>query len=90
MIYIEGTNGRLPNQDLLNSVNVITQYTGGIPVVLYDGGDDMLRARLEGFLPSFLRNSHVIDYLVRGSHILRHVGYQSGGQPSGIHGLFHQ
>ncbi|KAL1729247.1 Gaa1-like protein [Schizophyllum commune] len=38
-LYFEGLNGRLPNQDLLNSIFRIARNTVGVPVVLYDYKD---------------------------------------------------
>ncbi|TEB26622.1 Gaa1-domain-containing protein [Coprinellus micaceus] len=60
-VFHEGLNGRLPNQDLINSFERISRFTGGVPVVLYD----------------------------HAKNVVRHVGYQGPGRPSGIHGLFH-
>ncbi|KAL1762285.1 Gaa1-like protein [Schizophyllum commune] len=38
-LYFEGLNGRLPNQDLLNSIFRIARNTVGVPVILYDYKD---------------------------------------------------
>ncbi|KAF9791259.1 Gaa1-domain-containing protein, partial [Thelephora terrestris] len=94
-IFWEGLNGRLPNQDLLNSFHIISRNTGGVPVLLYDNYDpddnnwgDPLPLL---WLPSILKNNgRVKDYVYRARNLLRHVSYQARGHPSGIHGLLHQ
>lgn len=93
-IFWEGLNGRLPNQDLLNSFHIISRNSG-VPVLLYDNydpGDSNWRDPLPLlWLPSALRNNwRVKDYVYRARNLLRHVSYQARGHPSGIHGLLHQ
>lgn len=86
----EGANGRLPNQDLINSLSVISKYTGNVQIVLYDQSADELRARISEKLPNSLKQPVVINYAMRAYHILRHMGFQASGRPSGVHGLFHK
>jgi len=92
----EGLNGRLPNQDLLNSFQRISRYTGGVPVVLYDHLDprDYPGERskmIPSWVPSAARDQPDVQaYVYQGKNILRHVGYQSRGRASGVHGLLHQ
>lgn len=94
---LEGVNGRLSNQDLVNSFERIAR-SSGVPTVLYDHIDwrDSVanRAELEiipPWAPSFLRDNHDAQtYAFQAKNVLRHVGYQARGQPSGVHGLFHQ
>lgn len=91
----EGLNGRLPNQDLLNSFHIISRNTGGVPVLLYDNVDpsdsNWQDPPLVSWLPSVLRdNQRVKNYAYRARNLLRHVSYQARGHPSGIHGLLHQ
>lgn len=91
----EGVNGRLPNQDLLNSVQVISRWTGGVPVMVYNHPNEP-RAHHHSEHPvlkqfdSLLNRHAVKEYEMRAKNILTHVAYQSRGSPSGVHGLFHQ
>jgi len=95
---IEGLNGRLPNQDLINSFKAISQYTGSVPVLLYDHYEPSEfpgREEIRNFYPSWLPNwlwGHgiVLEYGYRAKNILRHFAYQARGRASGPHGSFHQ
>ena len=83
----EGLNGRLPNQDLLNSLHVIAQRAR-VPVVTYD---HISPPELPNSLPSFLRESQKFkQYTESARNVLRHVGYEAKGGGSGVHGLLHQ
>jgi len=96
-VFREGINGRLPNQDLINSFRVVS-HNLGVPVVLYDHidpseypGHQQLLALLPSWLPkSLVENPVVLAYVYRARNILRHAGYQARGLASGVHGLFHQ
>ncbi|KAJ3895691.1 Gaa1-domain-containing protein [Lentinula edodes] len=85
-IFHEGLNGRLPNQDLLNSFQHISRRTG-VSVVLYDHKDEPeLR-----WLPESIRtHPEIKTYAAQARNLWRHVGYQASGRGSGVHGLFHQ
>lgn len=91
---LEGLNGRLPNQDLLNSVQRIARYTGQVPVTVYDHldwRDSSKQSSEPSFLPSSLRhNSEVKEYTYRARNLIRNFGYQAKGRASGVHGLYHQ
>ena len=97
-IPIEGVNGRLPNQDLINSFNLISQYTAGVPVVMYDHrepnefpGRQQTVEWIPSWVPrSFAEQQDVLEYTYRVRNILKHVGYQARGTASGVHGLLHQ
>ncbi|KDQ60997.1 hypothetical protein JAAARDRAFT_125289 [Jaapia argillacea MUCL 33604] len=97
-IFFEGVNGRLPNQDLLNSFQHISRYTGGVPVLVYDHldprdypGREVEMSNIPSWLPDFVKNMEdVQEYSYAAKNVLRHVGYQARGMPSGVHGLFHQ
>ncbi|KAF8308107.1 Gaa1-like protein [Clavulina sp. PMI_390] len=101
-IFYEGANGRLPNQDLINSLSTIGRWTANIPIILYDRHPDEVAARIIGAFPdafpwNLLKNTQgslkwewLRKYITRSAHVLRHVGYQASGTPSGVHGLFHQ
>ncbi|KAG6833694.1 hypothetical protein H0H87_002891 [Tephrocybe sp. NHM501043] len=83
----KGLNGRLPNQDLLNSLHRISQKEG-VPVINYDHvGLDSLPSRI----PKFIREKPEVQaYVSEAKNILRQFEYQTQGRPSGIHGLFHR
>ncbi|KAI0374870.1 Gaa1-domain-containing protein [Pilatotrama ljubarskyi] len=94
-LFFEGLNGRLPNQDLLNSVSLISRYTVGVPVLVYDHIDPREDRNQPGLLPSWLpeplkTNSDVQEYVTRARNVYRHMNYQARGAASGVHGLFHQ
>ncbi|KIM25331.1 hypothetical protein M408DRAFT_212529 [Serendipita vermifera MAFF 305830] len=95
-LFFEGTNGRLPNQDFANSASTISRSMG-IPWVLYDHNDgDRLNLKGRGILISLLVELAEIfgldvqDYWRRARNIVRNVGYQATGEPSGVHGVFHR
>ncbi|KAJ3490236.1 hypothetical protein NLI96_g1560 [Meripilus lineatus] len=95
-VFFEGLNGRLPNQDLYNSFQVISRHTGGVPVILHDHIDPReFPARENTDLPQWARalfkdNEYMKEYAYRAKSILRTVGYQARGQTSGVHGLLHR
>ncbi|TBU35999.1 Gaa1-domain-containing protein [Dichomitus squalens] len=94
-IFFEGLNGRLPNQDLMNSVGVISRHTGGVPVVVYDDLDPRETPSAPTVVPSWMpeglkNNGDVQEYAMRAKVISRHVNYQARGAASGVHGLLHQ
>ena len=69
----------------------------GVPWVLYDHNDDeRIDLQGRGVLVSLLLEIaelvgvDVQDYLRRGRNLLRNVGYQAMGEPSGVHGVFHK
>ncbi|KAI0636993.1 Gaa1-domain-containing protein [Trametes polyzona] len=94
-LFFEGLNGRLPNQDLMNSFSLISRYTGGVPVVVYDHVDPREDRSRPSLLPSWLpgpvkENRDVQEFASRARNIYRHMNYQARGAASGVHGLFHQ
>lgn len=94
-IIVEGLNGRLPNQDLMNSVSLISRYTAGVPVVVYDHVDPREDRNQPSLLPSWLpavltQNADLQEYAARARNVHRHMNYQARGAASGVHGLFHQ
>ncbi|KAG1756647.1 Gaa1-like protein [Suillus paluster] len=97
-VFHEGLNGRLPNQDLVNSFRLISHYTGGVPMIVYDHlepTDQPNRFPEQSVLPSwvatFLRQSPQLQqYEYRARNVVRHIGYQARGMCSGVHGLMHQ
>ncbi|KAG7092639.1 hypothetical protein E1B28_008980 [Marasmius oreades] len=95
-MFHEGLNGRLPNQDLLNSFQRIAQYRAGVPVIIYDHLDprdypELRNDILPQWIPGFLRDDHdLITYAYQARNVYRHFRYQASGRGSGVHGLFHQ
>ncbi|CAA7271557.1 unnamed protein product [Cyclocybe aegerita] len=93
-VFFEGLNGRLPNQDLINSFERIARYTAGVSVTVYDHLDPRAEPsanKAPWFLPQFIYNiPEVKGYLYQANNIVRHAKYQASGRGSGVHGLFHQ
>ncbi|KAN0076921.1 Gaa1-like, GPI transamidase component domain containing protein [Tylopilus felleus] len=92
-VFFEGLNGRLPNQDLINSLRLISHYTGSVPLVLYDHLEvhDAPQSSLLANAPEFMKRSPQLkEYEYRARNVKRHVSYQARGRPSGPHGLFHR
>ncbi|KAJ7047009.1 Gaa1-like protein [Mycena alexandri] len=87
-IFHEGINGRLPNQDLLNSFQQISKWTGGVPVLVYDHQDSP-QTDIPSWIPSAY-HEEIRAYAYQSKNVLRHLGYQARGRGSGVHGLFHQ
>ncbi|KAF8212021.1 Gaa1-domain-containing protein [Mycena galopus ATCC 62051] len=87
-IFHEGINGRLPNQDLLNSFHYISKWTGGVPVLVYDHLDAP-QSPVPAWIPSTF-HQEIREYNYRSKNVFRHIGYQARGRGSGVHGLFHQ
>ncbi|KAI6028674.1 Gaa1-like GPI transamidase component [Pisolithus orientalis] len=96
-VFFEGLNGRLPNQDLINSVRLISHYTAGVPFVVYDHlepsefPDRWQATSILASAPDFIRRSPQLqDFEYRAKNIARHIDYQARGKPSGAHGLYHK
>ncbi|KAF8480712.1 Gaa1-like protein [Gautieria morchelliformis] len=90
-IFYEGLNGRLPNQDLMNSFHIISTHTGGVPVVVYDHVEEQMDSIISRWLPQLLsRQAYIKEYARRARNVIRHVRYQALGRASGVHGLFHR
>ncbi|KAF8911984.1 Gaa1-like protein [Gymnopilus junonius] len=93
-VFFEGLNGRLPNQDLINSLDRISRYTAGVPMVLYDHLDpreNISADQAPSWMPQSLYGIPEIKaFLFHARNTIRHLGYQVNGRGSGVHGLFHQ
>lgn len=65
-------------------------------MLVYDHSDQSeLPDRVPDFVPKWLpdairRNDATKEYAYRAQNVLRHVGYQTRGRASGVHGLLHQ
>ncbi|KAF8969844.1 Gaa1-like protein [Flammula alnicola] len=93
-VFFEGLNGRLPNQDLINSVDRIARYYAHVPVVLYDHLDPREEPSVNK-APSWIAEAiynvpDIKSYIYQARNVIRHLGYQANGRGSGVHGLFHQ
>ncbi|KAG0699646.1 Gaa1-like protein [Suillus ampliporus] len=97
-VFHEGLNGRLPNQDLINSFRLISHYTSGVPMTVYDHFEptDLVdqwteQSILPSWVATFIRQSPQLQqYGYRARNVVRHIGYQARGMCSGVHGLMHQ
>lgn len=70
-LFYEGVNGRLPNQDVVNTVAHVARYAGGSPIRYHDVDPDQARS----------------GYLVAAKHLLAHFSFAALGRPSGAHGV---
>ncbi|KAG9038965.1 Glycosyl phosphatidyl inositol protein transamidase complex subunit [Tulasnella sp. JGI-2019a] len=94
--FYEGLNGRLPNQDLMNSAAHIASMSGNVPITLYDTVETTKSPTLSTWMTAFslLRrlwdHTEVKTYLYRASNVRRHASYATFNRASGVHGLFHR
>ncbi|CAE7168512.1 unnamed protein product [Rhizoctonia solani] len=103
-VYFEGLNGRLPNQDLLNSVLNIARYSNGVSVLAYDILDHLRTDHPSDFGPwmsylwtyvpepvqKLLNDPNLKLFENRADIVSRGIAWQASGRASGVHGLFHQ
>ncbi|KAL0245438.1 hypothetical protein I308_104563 [Cryptococcus tetragattii IND107] len=74
-VFYEGTNGRLPNQDVINTVSKVAQYTGQVPLRYHNIPDQPLH-----------RIPWVGRYMLAAKHLLHHFAYAALGRSSAGHG----
>lgn len=72
---VEGTNGRLPNQDVINTVSKVAQYTGQVPLRYHNISNQPLHR-----IPWLGR------YMLAAKHLLHHFAYAALGRSSAGHG----
>ncbi|CAE6449086.1 unnamed protein product [Rhizoctonia solani] len=103
-VYFEGLNGRLPNQDLLNSVLNIARYSNSVSVLAYDTLDHLRTDHPFDFGPwmrylwacvpkpiqNMLNDPQMKSFENRADIVGRGIAWQASGRASGVHGLFHQ
>ncbi|ELU44818.1 GPI-anchor transamidase [Rhizoctonia solani AG-1 IA] len=96
----QGLNGRLPNQDLLNSVLNIARYSNGVSVLAYDALDHLRTdhpydfgprtAALWNYLPKvarkMLNDPNMKTFENRAGIVSRSIAWQASGRASGVHG----
>ncbi|KAL7424930.1 Glycosyl phosphatidyl inositol protein transamidase complex subunit [Cryptotrichosporon argae] len=81
-IYYEGTNGRLPNQDAINTVAHVARYSIGVDTRLHD---------LDASAPEWASWGQAVqDYVVGARHLWAHAQFAALGKPSAAHGLLSQ
>lgn len=73
----EGVNGRLPNQDVFNTVAHVARFAGGVQT----------RVHNIDYEPQWDYPDFVKDYLLAGKHLMGHFYYNALGKPSGAHGV---
>jgi glycosylphosphatidylinositol transamidase len=73
----EGVNGRLPNQDVFNTVAHVARYAGGVQTRVHD-----IDYEPQWDYPDFVK-----DYLLAAKHLVDHFYYNALGKPSGAHGV---
>ena len=78
---VEGLNGRLPNQDVINSIAHISRWAGGVHTRIHDLPDSAAR-----YGPSWLQDP-LESYLVGARHLWDHFTYAALGRASGGHGV---
>ncbi|OCF60861.1 glycosylphosphatidylinositol transamidase [Kwoniella mangroviensis CBS 10435] len=76
-LFYEGVNGRLPNQDILNTISRVAQFTGGVPTRYHNIPDEV-----PSIGPEWLGK-----YLLASKHLLSHFGYMITGRASAAHGV---
>ncbi|OWZ51875.1 glycosylphosphatidylinositol transamidase [Cryptococcus neoformans 125.91] len=74
-VFYEGTNGRLPNQDVINTVSRVAQYTGQVPLRYHNIPDEPLHGIV-----------WLGKYLLGAKHLLHHFAYAALGRASAGHG----
>lgn len=72
---VEGTNGRLPNQDVINTVSKVAQYTGQVPLRYHNISNQPLH-----------RIPWLGKYMLAAKHLLHHFAYAALGRSSAGHG----
>ncbi|WRT66675.1 uncharacterized protein IL334_003635 [Kwoniella shivajii] len=76
-LFYEGVNGRLPNQDIINTVSQVSQYAGGVPPRYHNIPDDIPDSASEW----------VGKYLLGAKHLLHHFAFMVTGRASAAHGV---
>ncbi|ORY26329.1 Gaa1-like protein [Naematelia encephala] len=74
-IFYEGVNGRLPNQDLINTVSHVARWAGGVPPRLHNIPDDPHPDTPLG------------RYKLAAKHLWEHFRHAALGRPSAAHGV---
>lgn len=79
-VFYEGINGRLPNQDIPNTIAHVGKWAGGLEMRLHDVDDTV--PDLPGWVTGALGT-----YIVGARHLWEHYRYAALGKASGAHGV---
>lgn len=74
---VEGVNGRLPNQDVFNTIAHVARYSVGVQTRVHDIDSE----------PDWQYPQMVKEYLLAAKHLVHHFYYNALGKPSGAHGV---
>ncbi|KAK4687828.1 GPI-anchor transamidase subunit GAA1, partial [Tremellales sp. Uapishka_1] len=77
----EGVNGRLPNQDIINTVSRVARHTGNIDIRYHNIPNNVVPLG-----PSLLENQ-IGKYILASTHLLRHFFFMALGRASASHGV---
>lgn len=80
-IFYEGLNGRLPNQDIPNTLAHVGRWAGGVEMRLHNVDDD-LGAEVNKKVPEWAR-----EYALAARHLWEHAKFAGLGRASGAHGV---
>ncbi|KAK8864688.1 hypothetical protein IAR55_001940 [Kwoniella newhampshirensis] len=81
-LFYEGVNGRLPNQDVVNTVAHVARHAGGVLPRYHDIPDEHIELKGIPYTPSWLGN-----YLLAAKHLLHHCAFTALGRATGAHGV---
>ncbi|WWD17002.1 hypothetical protein CI109_101438 [Kwoniella shandongensis] len=81
-LFYEGVNGRLPNQDVVNTVAHVARHSGGVLPRYHDIKDEPEEISFLPFTPSWLSS-----YVLAAKHLLHHFAYTALGRATGAHGV---
>lgn len=87
-IFYEGVNGRLPNQDVPNTIGHVAKWAGGVDVRLHDIPSETPEwvGEWMGWLPQGVRGG-MGKYVMGARHLWGHAKYMALGRASGAHGV---
>lgn len=80
-VFYEGLNGRLPNQDVPNTLSHVGRWAGGVDMRLHDINNN-LNADEYAWIPRWGR-----EYWVAARHLWEHARYTALGRASAGHGV---
>jgi glycosylphosphatidylinositol transamidase len=84
-VYYEGLNGRLPNQDVPNTIAHVGKWAGGVEMRLHDIPVEAPEW-VGKWVPERARKE-VGGYVVGARHLWEHGRHMALGRASGAHGV---